>query len=178
MHFAYVICTLPSACHMPTTHLSCTQGGTEAQEPAARPARSRLQARCTAQGAIRSGTRYAKWAGGSRSQTHRRAAMCGFIQDDGNVQGVAPMHDAPRNPSRNPPSATFPLPVDASQRHTGIGTLLGEARTILLFHIISARPSKQPRMLSTFLKVYLELGSYFLFLQEQIKDIIIIPVLC
>ena len=48
------------------------------------------------------------------------------------------------------------------------------ARTILLFHIISARPSKQPRMVRTFLKVYMELGSYFLFLQEQIKDIIII----
>ena len=29
-------------------------------------------------------------------------------------------------------------------------------------------------MVRTFLKVYLELGSYFLFLQEQIKDIIII----
>ncbi len=43
------------------------------------------------------------------------------------------------------------------------------ARTILLFHIISARPSKQPRMVRTFLKVYMELGSYFLFLQEQIK---------
>ena len=48
------------------------------------------------------------------------------------------------------------------------------ARTILLFHIISATPSKQPRMVRTFLKVYMELGSYFLFLQEQIKDIIII----
>jgi hypothetical protein len=48
------------------------------------------------------------------------------------------------------------------------------ARTILLFHIISARPSNQPRMVRTFLKVYMELGSYFLFLQEQIKDIIII----
>ena len=50
----------------------------------------------------------------------------------------------------------------------------GSARTILLFHIISARLSKQPRMVRTFLKVYMELGSYFLFLQEQIKDIIII----
>jgi len=30
--------------------------------------------------------------------------------------------------------------------------------------------------LRTFLKVYMELGSYFLFLQEQIKDIIIIGV--
>ena len=48
------------------------------------------------------------------------------------------------------------------------------ARTILLFHIISARPSKQPLRVRTFLKVYMELGSYFLFLQEQIKDIIII----
>jgi hypothetical protein len=50
----------------------------------------------------------------------------------------------------------------------------GEARTILLLHIISAGPSKQPLMVRTFLKVYMELGSYFLFLQEQIKDIIII----
>jgi hypothetical protein len=37
----------------------------------------------------------------------------------------------------------------------------GEARTILLLHIISARSSKQPRMVRTFLKVYVELGSYF-----------------
>ena len=50
----------------------------------------------------------------------------------------------------------------------------GAARTILLFHIISARASKQPLMVHTFLKVYMELGSHFLFLQEQIKDIIII----
>ena len=47
------------------------------------------------------------------------------------------------------------------------------ARTILLFHIISARPSKQPLRVRTFLKVYMELGFYFLFLQEQITDIII-----
>jgi hypothetical protein len=50
----------------------------------------------------------------------------------------------------------------------------GEARTILLFHIISVRPSKQPLMVRTLLKVYMELGSHFLFPQEQIKDIIII----
>jgi len=37
----------------------------------------------------------------------------------------------------------------------------GEARTILLVHIISARPSKQPLMVRTFLKVYMELGSSF-----------------
>ena len=55
----------------------------------------------------------------------------------------------------------------------GVRSGPGAARTILLFHIISARPSKQPRMVRTFLKVYMELGSYFLFLQEQIKDIII-----
>jgi hypothetical protein len=54
----------------------------------------------------------------------------------------------------------------------------GEARTILRLHIISVRPCKQPLMVRTFLKVYMELGSYFLFLQEQIKDIIIITVHC
>ena len=51
----------------------------------------------------------------------------------------------------------------------------GAARTILLFHIISARPSKQPLMVRTFLKVYGAWLLYFMFLQEQIKDIIIIP---
>jgi hypothetical protein len=56
----------------------------------------------------------------------------------------------------------------------GVKSGPGAARTILLFHITSARPSEQPLMVSTFLKVYMELGSYFLFLQEQIKDIIII----
>ena len=49
------------------------------------------------------------------------------------------------------------------------------ARTILLVHIISARHSKQPLMVRTFLKVYMELGSYFLFLQEQIKTSSSIP---
>ena len=48
--------------------------------------------RLAAQSAIRSGTRSAKWAGGSRSLTHRRAAMCGFTQDDDYVRGVAPTH--------------------------------------------------------------------------------------
>jgi hypothetical protein len=36
------------------------------------------------------------------------------------------------------------------------------------------RDASQPLMVRTFLKVYMELCSYFLFLQEQIKDIIII----
>jgi hypothetical protein len=40
----------------------------------------------------------------------------------------------------------------------------GEARTILLLHIISVSPSEQPLMVRTFLKVYMELSSYFLFL--------------
>jgi hypothetical protein len=47
----------------------------------------------------------------------------------------------------------------------------GAARTILLFHIISASPSKQPRMVGS------TLGAYFVGLifvsAEQIKDIII-----
>jgi hypothetical protein len=51
-------------------------------------------------------------------------------------------------------------------------TYLGHPSTLL--HIISVRPYKQPLMVCNFLKVYMELGSYFLFLQEQIKDIIII----
>ena len=59
----------------------------------------------------------------------------------------------------------------------GVRSGPGAARTILLSHIISARPlSKQPLMVRTFLKVYMELGFYFLSLQEQIKDIIIMGV--
>ena len=51
----------------------------------------------------------------------------------------------------------------------------GEARIILILHVIGYKPCKQPLMVRTFLKVYMELGSvYFLFLQEHIKDIIII----
>ena len=56
----------------------------------------------------------------------------------------------------------------------GVRSRPGAARTILLSHIISARPSKQPLMVRTFLKVYMKLGSYFLFSKEQIKEIIII----
>ena len=47
----------------------------------------------------------------------------------------------------------------------------GAAGTILLFHTISARPSKQPRMVGSILGVY-SFG-LILFMQEQIKDIII-----
>ena len=36
-----------------------------------------------------------------------------------------------------------------------------EARTILLLHIISVRPSKLPLMVLAFLKVYMELGLLF-----------------
>ena len=41
----------------------------------------------------------------------------------------------------------------------GVRSGPGAARTILLFHVISARPSKQPLKVRTFLKVYMELGS-------------------
>jgi hypothetical protein len=56
----------------------------------------------------------------------------------------------------------------------GVRSGSGKARTILLLHIISVSPYKQPLMVRTFLKVYMDLSSYFLFLQEQIKDIIIL----
>ena len=36
----------------------------------------------------------------------------------------------------------------------GVRSGPGAARTILLFHIISARPPQQPRMVRTFLKVH------------------------
>jgi len=36
----------------------------------------------------------------------------------------------------------------------GVRSGPGEARTILLLHIISVRPSKQPLMVRTFLKVF------------------------
>jgi hypothetical protein len=40
---------------------------------------------------------------------------------------------------------------------SGVRSRPGAARTILLFHIISARPPKQPRMVRTFLKVHTRL---------------------
>ena len=46
-----------------------------------------------------------------------------------------------------------------------------EARTILLFHIISVRPSKQP-LVRTFPQGIYGARLLFFFLQEQIKDII------
>ena len=45
----------------------------------------------------------------------------------------------------------------------GVRSRPGAPRTILLSHIISASPSKQPLMVRAFLKVYMELGFYFLF---------------
>jgi hypothetical protein len=53
----------------------------------------------------------------------------------------------------------------------GVRSGPGAAGTILLFHTISARPSKQPRMVGSILGVY-SFG-LILFMQEQIKDIII-----
>ena len=53
----------------------------------------------------------------------------------------------------------------------------GAALVVVCLAVVTLPPrstSKQPLMVRTFLKVYMELVSYFLFLQEQIKDIIII----
>ena len=44
--------------------------------------------------------------------------------------------------------------VTRGRESGGVRSGPGAARTILLFHIISARPSKQPRMVRTFLKVH------------------------
>ena len=49
----------------------------------------------------------------------------------------------------------------------GVRSGLGEARTILLLLIISVCPSEQPLMVRTFLKVYMELGSYFCFCKNK-----------
>ncbi len=72
---------------------SCLNQGTKSGAACSYAARS---------GVIRPEVRYTKWAGGSRSQTHRRPAKGGFTQDDGYVQGVAPMHydRPPPDPSR------------------------------------------------------------------------------
>ena len=51
----------------------------------------------------------------------------------------------------------------------GVRSGTGEARTILLLHIISVRTSKQPLMVRTLLKVYMELGSYFCFCKNKYK---------
>jgi hypothetical protein len=82
--------------------MSGPQGVAEAQEPADRAARSRLQLALHAQRTV--GLLYVarlrdplrdeiREVGDSRSQTHRRAAMCGFTQDDGYVRGMAPTHE-------------------------------------------------------------------------------------
>ena len=46
-------------------------------------------------------------------------------------------------------------------RGVGVRSGPGEARTILLLHIISDRPSKQSLMVRIFHKVYMEICSYF-----------------
>ena len=48
----------------------------------------------------------------------------------------------------------------------GVWSGSGEDRTILLLHIISARPSKQSLMVCTFLKVYMEIFSHFVSARE------------
>jgi hypothetical protein len=48
-------------------------------------------------------------------------------------------------------------------------TFIGTKPTFvgMYFFIIGARPSKQPLTVSTFLKVYMELGSYFCFCKNK-----------
>ena len=102
----------------------------------------------------------------------------------GAARGILPFHTISARPSKQPRMVGSTLGVYSfglifvsartNKRHHHHWRRPGAARTILLSHIISARPSKQPLMVRTFLKVYMELGFYFLFLQEQIKDIIII----
>jgi hypothetical protein len=75
-----------------TGHQNARACSYAARSGAIRPIPVKRQNVCRASDAIRSGSRYAKWAGGSRSQTHRRAAKGGFTQDDGNVRGLAPTH--------------------------------------------------------------------------------------
>jgi len=48
------------------------------------------------------------------------------------------------------------------------------AASPFLMRLFTERARRHSLEVRTFLKVYMELGSYFLFLQEQIKDIIII----
>ena len=78
---------------------------------------------CRASDAIRSGSRYAKWAGGSRSQTHRRAAKGGFTQDDGYVQGVAP--DALRSTGSDPSRTLFQQLISFSHYNSVLDTDTG-----------------------------------------------------
>jgi hypothetical protein len=54
-------------------------------------------------------------------------------------------------------------------RRGGVRSGPGAARSILLFHTSSARPSKQPRMVGSTIGVYF---GQILFLQEQIKNFI------
>jgi hypothetical protein len=91
-----------------------------------------------------------------KSKVGLSAAKAAALMINLNVEGcgivAAPVHA----PSRAP----LLLPLLLYGVRTGPGE--ARARTILLLHIISVRPSKQPLMVRTFLKVYMELGSYFL----------------
>ena len=81
---------------------------------------------------------------------------------------LRPRLQPPRLPGRG--GIGFPLSLGGvgpdrglrgEEEGDGVKSGPGEARTILLLHITSARPSKQPRMVRTFLKGYMELGSSF-----------------
>jgi hypothetical protein len=59
--------------------------------------------------------------------------------------------------------------LQGGERRGGVRSGPGAARSILLFHTSSARPSKQPRMVGSTIGVYF---GQILFLQEQIKNFI------
>jgi hypothetical protein len=68
-----------------------------------------------------------------------------FIGNQGARKGLKPQVVHNKRPLR---------PVFRWKEGSGVRSGPGAARTILLFHIISARTSKQPRMVRTFLKVH------------------------
>ena len=78
---------------------------------------------------------------GIHTHTHTRKLQCGILTSR------RQMHD-------NLSNFTTVGVFGGEEEGGGVRSRLGEARTILLFHIISARPSKQPRIVRTFLKVH------------------------
>jgi len=76
-----------------------------------------------------------------------------------------------RNSSNSPGAAALPSTVSRLRTSLTFSTKLSPNLCMLtlttslpFIPFDSARPSKQPLMVRTFLKVYMELGSYFLFL--------------
>ena len=60
----------------------------------------------------------------------------------------------------------------------GVRSGPGEARSILLLHIMGARPSKQPLMVRTFLKVYMEFNPFFFLSRSGDDALMMMPFIC